>query len=402
MSLQANDSAIVGQFPPTEIQQKVRPLLKKIRVAQEQKDLQQITLLRQQIVTHLGPWAGNQSNRPLYYSVKQAGLPDAEKVYQLWHKVDKKIRKNVLWVKVPDGNPAKMNHGLRQAARPIMGFANLYQIPAYKTKETLNFVIKGADYLMSVQRPNGLFPSPDLRGDDENYTIFNKRALRKNPKALIDGWFVDDYRGELQFDHGASGVAMLRAYQLTQDDRYLQSAKLAANWAKNKPLDTNWSYNAFSVWFLAESYAVTGEKYYLDAALEKLTLGVLPGQLKNGRWFDPINSQLVFHAMNVRAMMAVYTHLPTQHPLKTSLKNSIISGLNNAATQIQTNGASSVTTSTAMFVEAIDLLGENNAWRSALQININAGLEAFNDRKAPAVGIFLPVYLKSISQAKKP
>ena len=397
LSVKADDSALEGQFPPKEIQQKVRPLLKEIRLAQEQKDEQKIYQLRQQIVTHLGKWAGNPSNRPIYYKVKKPSLPAAEKTYQLWHKVDRKIRRNVLWVKVPDGNPAKMEHGLRQAARPIMGYANLYQIPAYQTKETLAFLRTGADYLLALPRPDGLFPSPDLRGDDENYTKFNKRALRKNPNALIDGWFVDDYRGELQFDHGASGVAMLRAYQLTKDERYLNSVKKAADWAINKSLDTNWSYNAFSVWFLAELYAFSSEQKYLDAALEKLSLGVLPGQLDNGRWFDPINSQLVFHAMNVRAMMSVYAALPQEHQLKVSLKGKIVKGLDNAAKQIQTYGASSVTTPTAMFVEALELLGENQAWRTALQININASLEAFRDRKAPAVGIFLPAYLKSIA-----
>ena len=396
-SLEANDSVVVGQYPPKEIQQKVRPLLKEIRLAQQQKDMQKINQLRQKIITHLGPWAGNPSSRPLYYKVKKSSLPAAEKVYRLWYKAERKIRRNVMWVKIPDGNPEEMEHGLRQVARPIIGYSDLYQIPAYQTKETLAFLTAGADYLLALQREDGLFPSPDLRGDDENYTTFNKRALRKNPDALVDGWFVDDYRGELQFDHGVSGVAMIRAYQRTNDKRYLESVKKAADWAIKKSLDTNWSYNAYSVWFLAELYAFDSNQKYLDVALEKLTLGVLPGQLSNGRWLDPSDSQLVFHAMNVRAMMSVYAALPQQHALKAKLKGKIVRGLDNAARQITVNGASSVTTPTAMFVEALDLFGENQAWRTALQININAGLEAFNDRKAPAVGIFLPAYLKSIS-----
>jgi hypothetical protein len=41
----------------------------------------------------------------------------------------------------------------------------------------------------------------------------------------------------------------------------------------------NWNYNSFSVWLLSKAFAATGELRYLEAAVQKARLGVIPGQL---------------------------------------------------------------------------------------------------------------------------
>ncbi len=55
---------------------------------------------------------------------------------------------------------------------------------------------------------------------------------------------------------------------------------------------------------------MTKDHRYLDAAREKVQLGIYPGQLKSGpqagRWFDPHNARLVYHFILLRGL-AAYT-----------------------------------------------------------------------------------------------
>jgi len=400
-AVSSEEVATPGQFPPKEIQKKVRPLLKEVRAAQMAKNEKLVLSLAGQIVEHLGPWAANPNNVPKYHAQIKTHQPDEETVLALWRKINAKVKKNALWVEVPDGNPDKMKHGLRQAARPIIANAIMYNIDGFKTPNLLQFIKEGADYLLKLQRNNGLFPSPDLRGDDRHYTTYNKRALKKNPEALVEGWFVDDYRGELQFDHAVSGLAMLKAFQVTQDKKYLDSAIKAANWAISKELDTNWSYNAFSAWLLGETYQITGVQKYLFHAIEKLKLGVLPGLIDEGRWFDPINSRLIYHATNVRGMLAVYRNLEDNDLFKEVLRRKISIAVDNAARQIISNGASSATTSTVMLVEAMEIFGPNTEWQTALKINVNAAIDTSQKKGSTPIGVFLPRYIDYIKHSEQ-
>ncbi len=390
---QASDQVVPGQFPPKEIQQKVRPLLKEIRVAQVAKNEKRVLNLAQQIIRHLGPWAANPQHAPNYFSPINPAAPNAQEVALLWKKISPKMKTNALWVVVPDGDPKQMSYGLRQAARPLLASIAVNNSALKDNSNLVEFITKGADYLVKLQRKNGLFPAPDLRGDDQIYTSFNKRTLKKNPDALVEGWFEDDHRGELQLDHAVSAIAMLKAFQLTKEQKYLKSAIAAADWAIAKELDTNWSYNSYSAWLLAEVYQQTGQPKYLFHAVEKIRLGVLPGLLDSGRWFDPINARLLYHAANVRGMLAVYRNLPAENDFKAVLKQHIIRALDNASKQINSNGASSTTTSTEMLIEGLRELGEKAEWRTALNININAAIESADNGDAN-IGLFLPSYIE--------
>ena len=387
------ESPMPGSFPPKSVQERVRPILKDIRVAQNKKAHQEVVNLSQQVVEVLGDWAANPNIEPNYYKSKDESKPNKAEIFELWRRIKKKLKKRALWVKVPDGDPNKMTNNLRQAGRPIIAFSHLFSFEPDASKQDLKFIVEGADYLLRLQRKNGLFPSPDLRDDDPYYTTYNKRTLRKNKNAIVDGWFVDDYRGELQFDNAVSAIAMLRVYMLTKDGRYLSSAKKAADWARNKNLDTNWAYNAFSVWLLSEYYQISGEQSYLDAAVEKVRLGVLPGQLQSGRWFDPVTSKLVYHGSIVRSLISLYSQIDKETPFKKELRKSINNAVDNAAEQIVANGASSTSTSTEMLVNALTKIGYNELWVRALNINVNASLNYLTDKKAPWIGVFLSNYI---------
>jgi hypothetical protein len=218
--------------------------------------------------------------------------------------------------------------------------------------------------------------------------------LKGKPEALVDGWIVDDLNGDLQYDNGICGVALVEAYGATGEEVYLEGARRACDWALGRPLCTNWNYNAFGVWLLARTARASGEKKYLDAALERLKVGVLPGQMENGRWFDPHNARLVYHGIIVRGMLEVHRALDPEHGFRAELEDSLRRALDHAATQIQGGGASSNSTSTEVFCSALTLLGANDLWQRALNINVNAGLRVMRDRRAPNVGVYLAEYLR--------
>ncbi len=77
---------------------------------------------------------------------------------------------------------------------------------------------------------------------------------------------------------------------------------------------TNWNYNSFSVYLLANAYRVTHEAKYLEAAKEKARLGVLPGQLQEGqykgRWADQHNARPAYHYIMIRGLTSLWAVLP--------------------------------------------------------------------------------------------
>jgi hypothetical protein len=224
-----------------------------------------------------------------------------------------------------------------------------------------------------------------------------ERLLKRNPAALKDGWIVEDEGGgDLKYDNGICAVALVEAFEVVGHKRYLEGAERACEWAMSRPYGTNWNYNAFSVWALARVARATGKRRFLDAAVEELKVGVLPGQMESGRWFDPHNARLVYHAIIVRAMLEVYQALPEKHALLPTLKRKLILALDEAAGRIRKDGASSNSTTTEMFGRALILLGPKKSWEEALYINVNAGIRVMKDRRAPNVGLYLVHYLEAV------
>ena len=65
---------------------------------------------------------------------------------------------------------------------------------------------------------------------------------------------------------------------------------------------------------LAKAYAITGEATYLEAALRKARLGVIPGQLTDGpragRWIDPHNARPAYHYIMMRSLAQLLAVMP--------------------------------------------------------------------------------------------
>jgi hypothetical protein len=153
-----------------------------------------------------------------------------------------------------------------------------------------------AGVLLTLQQPQGHFPFPDLRGKNIRFGDMTEKQLQNGSIQIADGWIITpDPDGGSQFDTGVCGVALLRAGELLKDETYLAAGRRAAEWAAKQTCCTNFNYNAFSVSLLARA----GMK---QAALQKLRVGVAPGQAKNGRWIDPHNARTVYHVIILRAL----------------------------------------------------------------------------------------------------
>jgi hypothetical protein len=295
------------------------------------------------------------------------------------------------WRKNPNGDPERMQAGLREAAVPLDALARTALLFPEHGAELADHVRAGADWLVARQHPTGVFPfpvGPGLNPRDKVGHIV-ARAIREHPEIVADGWIPEvPGDGGLQFDNGLCGTALLSAWWLTGDARYLDASCRAGDWAIGRPMVSNWNYNAFSAGLLARLYTATGESRYLEAAVTKASVGVLPGQLPGGRWFDPHNASAVYHNILLRELLEVYHALPDGHALAPDLRQALTRGLDQAAGETLAKGFSG--TWTECFARGLSWIGEEKAWRDALNTNLNAGGRG----DAPSAGVALLAVLE--------
>ncbi|RFC49551.1 MAG: hypothetical protein DVB23_000072 [Verrucomicrobia bacterium] len=168
-----------------------------------------------------------------------------------------------------------------------------------------------AEILTGLQQPSGLFPFPDLRGENIRFGEMIEKQSAAGGIEVRDGWIVSaDSDGGSQFDTGLCGVALLEAGACHKCEDWKLAGLRAADWALTQPCCANFNYNAFSVSLLARAFAATGEEKYLDGALRKFRVGLAPGQSPNGRWLDPHNARTVYHLIILRGLGELATVLP--------------------------------------------------------------------------------------------
>jgi hypothetical protein len=134
-------------------------------------------------------------------------------------------------------------------------------------------------------------------------------------QIIVNGWATDDLDdGGLQFENGLAGVVLIRLYEATNDEKYKHAAVRSADWARSRRVVSNWNYNCFSVYLLAETFHITGDAKYLAGAKQKALLGVLPGQLTGvpriGGWADPHNARPAYHYILIRGLTSLAAVLP--------------------------------------------------------------------------------------------
>jgi hypothetical protein len=234
-----------------------------------------------------------------------------------------------------------MTEPLRAPASVISGCVAAAKAKLEAEDECLAVAKQLADFLMWTQEQAGAgcFPFPAARGTSaaramQVATRFLDQAEKagKLAETVRNGWAFEDHGdGGLQFDNAECGIALFELHDLTRDPRHLASARKAADWALNRPLCTNWNYNAFSVHLLAKAHAVTHEPRYLDAAWSKARLGVLPGQLTDGphagRWMDAHNARPAYHYIMMGALAQLAATLPPDHAGHHAILAALNSGL---------------------------------------------------------------------------
>ena len=377
------DEVRQGVKPPDTILKQVRPVLERGREALAAKDAEATRKAVREAIEILGPWAGNPETATRYFPPIDQSLFSVATIRERWIKEIDRGKRGLPWLKNPKGDPTKMQAGLRDAAWPLDALARTAMLFPEHREELTAIVRQGADWLVDLQHSSGVFPFPVGPGLNPREKVGHivARAMKEHPEIVVDGWIPDDASdGGLQFDNGLCGRALISAWELTQDKKYLEAARRSGDWAMSRPLVSNWNYNAFSVGLLARLATATGEAKYLDAAVEKAQIGVLPGQMATGRWFDAHNACAVYHNILMRELLELLQALPEDHPFRPTVSDAVTRGLNQAATETLAKGYTG--TWTDNFARGLQWIGENQEWRSALNINLNAS----GQNGAPSIG----------------
>jgi hypothetical protein len=238
-------------------------------------------------------------------------------------------------------DPTTLTAPLRGPASVIIGNLAAARAKLDGTERSLAMAKDAAAFLIWAQEQagGGVYPFPAARGTSKARAmqvatrfIANADKTRKLETVVRNGWVFDDAGdGGLQFDNGECGVAILHLYEVTKDERHLESVRKSADWAARQPLCPNWNYNSFSVFLLSRMYVVTQEQKYLDAAIMKARLGVIPGQLTNGpragRWIDPHNARPAYHYIMMRALTQLVAVMPPEHVARPEIVCSLSLGL---------------------------------------------------------------------------
>lgn len=294
--------------------------------ALHEEDAATIETLVSKSIIRLGPQAGIPEKKDTFQPVPGDAKPlSKEEAFAAFEPLFVKIGVWLPWN--PDTRPEEMTVPLRAVASVLSG-ATAALRAGYDTREVRDSAATASGFLMRAQKEGGAdcYPFPAAKGTSDARAMevasdFIAKAERDGSISQIarNGWVFDDRNdGGLQFDNGECGVAMWEWFNASGDERVKNSALKASEWALSRPLVPNWNYNSFSAFLLARAYTVTGDERLRKGALRKATLGVLPGQLKEGsnagRWADPHNARPAYHYIMVRALAELTAVLKADDP----------------------------------------------------------------------------------------
>ena len=249
-------------------------------------------------------------------------------------------------------DPSRLTAPLRAPASILACLTAARRAGLAGAEDAMPLATEAAEFLVwaQVQAGAGCFPFPAARhtSDDRAMQVasrFMEKAEAEGRLGAIvrQGWVFEDHGdGGLQFDNGECGLALLEYYELTHEPRWLESGLKAADWAAARPLCPNWNYNSFSVALLAKAYALTQRQHYLDAAVQKARLGVIPGQLRTGpragRWADPHNARPAYHYIMLSALARLAAVMPVQDVQRQEVLDALQLGLRARNAEFATQG----------------------------------------------------------------
>lgn len=355
----AEDPPQPGQRPLDSSQLEV------LRVARENladalrlEDLASITTAETAFRRALGPYAGvPEDAEERWPKGTKASRPTASDFTKLTTRMNR----------LASGSEEARNNRmeLRNAAYLAIGLLALSEAKhpdaeAYCTQAAVEL-----DYLIGKQAEQGYFPYPIDPVAPPHLQRQAAKAALKYPDRVKGGFIYLEADGA-QFDTGCCAYALAYGYHMTKEGRFLAAARKAGDWALQFPLSANWNYNAFSVWQLAKLYAVTRERQYLDGAVRIAKLGVLPGQMENGRWSDQHNAKAVYHWIMVRALVALLGALPEKHDDARLVRERTKLAIDSRVADIVRDGGGSSVHAYVALAEALDHFGPDAEWERAL------------------------------------
>jgi hypothetical protein len=213
---------------------------------------------------------------------------------------------------------------MRSYAGMLDALCTLRPVAPASALPRLDRLIDGAaGILLAMQRPEGHWPFPDLRGRHLRFGDMIGREVAAGARVEY-GWLIDPGpRGESNFDTGLAGQALLRAARLRGMAAWREAGARAARWVAPRPLSTNWNYNAFAMALCADAAQASGDAGLQEAAYAIAMAGVLPGQLadgaQRGRWLDPHNARTVYHRIILRCLHDVLEALPSGDPRRQAI-----------------------------------------------------------------------------------
>lgn len=308
--------------PNRETQARLRKIGIELAAAQKSEDETQVKRLMTQAFEVLGDQAGIPEIADQFREIPKTAKPlTAKELPTAFDPYIDFIEKQKWWKVGLD--PAKTNHLPRELATIIEGCLAARSVNEANAERLLKIAKDAGNFLVWSQDEagTGVFPFPAVRNGKGRPFEVAERFMRQAEKegkldqVVKNGWAVEDFSdGGLQFDNGLAGVALVQLFEATKDDKYKKATVRAADWAITRPVVTNWNYNSFSVFLLAEVYRISGDKKYLEFAKKKTRLGILPGQLtegpRKGRWADAHNARPAYHYIMVRGLAALAAVMP--------------------------------------------------------------------------------------------
>ncbi len=376
-----------GQPEPQEVRARVERARQALRDAMLRADARAVELAVGRLHEALGEWVAVPETAPRFAGSARADVAiTSERLERLWAAgwaaAEKRYGGDGRWA-LPADHPEVRHTLLRQTAYVVIGGLAAIR-HGFGNEEAIRTRAKeGLDYLLSVQRSNGLFPFPDVRGWHPHFKGPLESLYSQHPEAFQDGWVIDDFGdGGLQFDNGVCAVAMLAGFEHFTTAAYRESAERACRWAVGRPVVPNWNYNAFSVWGLARCVEVTGGEEFRAAAIRKTVLGILPGQLPAGRWLDRHNCRTVYHAIILRGLAVLYRVLPAEETLRRWVRSAVERAEAVLLDELHVSGASDADHSLTALCEVEKALGPSVRRLGAMRVVVNAMIARLVDGRA--------------------
>ncbi len=198
----------------------------------------------------------------------------------------------------------------------------------------------GALMLARRQQPDGHFAFLDPRGKASRLASMVDGMVAQSPGAVKDGWVVQvDPIGVAQTESAACALALASAGKALGKPDWTLAAMKAADWAMGQPVLPNFVANAASASLLARAYLDGKQDRHLAGLTRKLSLGLLPGQVENGRWVDASSATTPNHLAILRALHDAYEAIPAgQDDLRRELRVGIDRGMNSLLAECKSLG----------------------------------------------------------------